>query len=57
MDVTSKTEGRAFADAAGVPLLIKYDARKRNEQTKGIISDIGQGYQVSVISCSSAVCI
>ncbi|KAK9802821.1 hypothetical protein WJX73_002029 [Symbiochloris irregularis] len=50
VDVTSKTEGRAFADAAGVPLLIKYDARKRNEQTKGIVADVGQGYQDQELS-------
>lgn len=39
VDVTSKTEGRAFADASGVPLLIKYDARNAN----AVVHDVRDG--------------
>ncbi|BDA47694.1 probable phototropin-2 [Coccomyxa sp. Obi] len=40
VDVTSKTEGRAFADATGVPLLVKYDTRLRENVAKNIVQDV-----------------
>ena len=46
VDVTSKTEGRAFADATGVPLLVKYDTRIRDGVAKGIVQDITLGIEV-----------
>lgn len=46
VDVTSKNEGRSFADAAGVPLLIKYDARLRNSKVKGIVQEVNEGVAV-----------
>ena len=46
MDVTSKTEGKAFADATGVPLLVKYDTRLRDNVAKGIVADVTEGVQV-----------
>jgi hypothetical protein len=40
VDVTSKTEGRAFADATGIPLLVKYDTRLRENVARKIVDDI-----------------
>ncbi|KAK9814220.1 hypothetical protein WJX72_002492 [[Myrmecia] bisecta] len=40
VDVTSKTEGKAFADSTGVPLLVKYDTRLRENVAKGIVEDV-----------------
>ncbi|CAK0783080.1 hypothetical protein CVIRNUC_006275 [Coccomyxa viridis] len=40
VDVTSKTEGRAFADATGVPLLVKYDTRLKENVAKNIVQDV-----------------
>ena len=48
VDVTSKTEGRAFADATGVPLLVKYDTRLRDQVAKGIVDDVTQNVEVGV---------
>lgn len=45
VDVTSKTEGKAFADATGVPLLVKYDTRIRENVAKGIVADVTEGVQ------------
>nr|AML77131.1 putative LOV domain-containing protein [Hafniomonas reticulata] len=39
VDVTSKTEGKAFADSSDVPLLVKYDARLRDDASK-IVNDV-----------------
>lgn len=47
VDVTSKTEGKAFADATGVPLLVKYDTRLRENVAKGIVGDVTEQVQVS----------
>ena len=46
VDVTSKTEGKAFADATGVPLLVKYDTRLRENVAKGIVGDVTEQVQV-----------
>lgn len=46
VDVTSKTEGRAFADATGVPLLVKYDTRLRDQVAKGIVDDVTKNVEV-----------
>ena len=46
MDVTSKTEGKAFADATGVPLLVKYDTRLRDNVAKNIVQDVTMQVQV-----------
>ena len=40
VDVTSRTEGEAFADAAGVPLLMRYDQRLRDGVAKGVVDDV-----------------
>ncbi|KAK9905733.1 hypothetical protein WJX75_005338 [Coccomyxa subellipsoidea] len=40
VDVTSKTEGKAFSDATGVPLLVKYDTRLRENVAKNIVQDV-----------------
>nr|AML77624.1 putative LOV domain-containing protein [Ignatius tetrasporus] len=40
VDVTSKTEGKAFADASGVPLLVKYDHRLKENVAKTIVDDV-----------------
>lgn len=47
VDVTSKTEGKAFADATGVPLLVKYDTRIRQGVAKDINEDVISTVQVS----------
>ena len=46
VDVTSKTEGAAFADSTGVPLLVKYDARLRENVAKGIVEEVNTSVQV-----------
>lgn len=48
MDVTSKTEGKAFADATGVPLLVKYDTRIRDTVAKGVTKDVTDGIEVEL---------
>lgn len=48
VDVTSKTEGKAFADATGVPLLVKYDTRIRQGVAKDINEDVISTVQVSL---------
>ena len=45
VDVTSKTEGTAVGDRAGVPLLVKYDTRIR-EQGKNAVNEINETVQV-----------
>ena len=50
--MTSKTEGKAFADATGVPLLVKYDTRIRDGVAKGIVDDITTNVEVSASPCS-----
>ena len=40
VDVTSKTEGKSVADNAGVPLLVKYDARLRENVAKKMVDDV-----------------
>lgn len=46
VDVTSKTEGKAFADAKGVPLLVKYDTRLRQQQARDVTEDVVEGVEV-----------
>nr|AML79622.1 putative LOV domain-containing protein [Leptosira obovata] len=45
VDVTSKTEGRAFADSTGIPLLVKYDARLRDNVAKGVVEEVNTTVQ------------
>nr|AML76342.1 putative LOV domain-containing protein [Chloromonas rosae] len=40
VDVTSKTEGKAFSDSTGIPLLVKYDARLRENVAKKIVDEV-----------------
>ncbi|KAG2444065.1 hypothetical protein HYH02_009008 [Chlamydomonas schloesseri] len=40
VDVTSKTEGKALADNSGVPLLVKYDHRLRDNVARKIVDDV-----------------
>nr|AML77182.1 putative LOV domain-containing protein [Pseudoneochloris marina] len=40
VDVTSKTEGAAYTDASGVPLLVKYDDRLRQNVAHNIVEDV-----------------
>eukprot|EP00798_Chlamydomonas_sp_ICE-L_P007878 gene7878-1088_t len=40
VDVTSKTEGKHTADSAGVPLLVRYDHRLRENVCKNIVDDV-----------------
>ncbi len=54
MDVTSKTEGKAFADATGVPLLVKYDTRLREGVAKNIVQDVTMQVQVGHLCASPA---
>uniref|UniRef100_A0A126WX34 non-specific serine/threonine protein kinase n=1 Tax=Cylindrocapsa geminella TaxID=52679 RepID=A0A126WX34_9CHLO len=45
VDVTSKTEGKAFAQNAGSGLLVKYDARLRENVAKKIVDDVTQAVE------------
>ena len=57
MDVTSKTEGKAFADATGVPLLVKYDTRLRDNVAKNIVQDVTTQVQVGHLHlCPGRLC-
>jgi hypothetical protein len=56
VDVTSKTEGKAFADATGVPLLVKYDTRIRDNVARGIVEDVTEGVQVGDTIRPSSLC-
>lgn len=47
VDVTSKTEGMSVGDKSGVPLLVKYDTRLR-ENGKHAVSEINQTVQVNL---------
>uniref|UniRef100_A0A126WY62 non-specific serine/threonine protein kinase n=2 Tax=unclassified Uronema (in: green algae) TaxID=2689038 RepID=A0A126WY62_9CHLO len=47
VDVTSKTEGKAMADSKGVPLLVKYDARLRENVAKKIVEDVTTAVQTA----------
>ncbi len=38
--MTSKTEGKALADTSGVPILVKYDTRLRENVAKKIVDDV-----------------
>ncbi len=40
VDVTSKTEGKAVTDHGGVPVLVKYDARLRENVAKKIVDEV-----------------
>ena len=40
VDVTSKTEGAAYTDSAGIPLLVKYDDRLRQNVARSIVQDV-----------------
>ena len=50
VDVTSKTEGTAIGDKAGVPLLVKYDARLR-EKGKDNVNEITDTVQARPPPC------
>lgn len=57
VDVTSRTEGTATGDAAGVPLLVKYDTRLR-EKGKDNVANITAAVQVRgfrALECPSAL--
>ncbi|KAK9865513.1 hypothetical protein WJX84_001549 [Apatococcus fuscideae] len=45
VDVTSKTEGKAFADAKGVPLLVKYDTRLRQAHARDVTEDVSEAVE------------
>ena len=47
VDVTSRTEGAAFADAAGVPLLVKYDQRLRDGVAAVAVEDVTQAVEAA----------
>nr|AML77705.1 putative LOV domain-containing protein [Desmochloris halophila] len=40
VDVTSKTEGTAYADSTGVPLLVKYNDRLKQNVAHDIVEDV-----------------
>jgi len=40
VDVTSKTEGKATTDGGGVPLLVKYDTRLRENVARNIVEEV-----------------
>nr|AML76899.1 putative LOV domain-containing protein [Ettlia oleoabundans] len=40
VDVTNKTEGRAYTDSAGVPMLVHYDDRLKETVAKPIVDDV-----------------
>uniref|UniRef100_A0A061R985 non-specific serine/threonine protein kinase n=1 Tax=Tetraselmis sp. GSL018 TaxID=582737 RepID=A0A061R985_9CHLO len=40
VDVTSRTEGKAFADGSGVPLLVKYDNRLKENVANKIVTEV-----------------
>jgi hypothetical protein len=46
VDVTSKTEGKIGKDQGGVPLLVKYDTRLRENVAKGIAQEVNSTVQV-----------
>jgi len=49
VDVTSKTEGKAVADHAGVPLLVKYDTRLRENVAKKIVQDVTSAVETAEV--------
>ena len=55
VDVTSKTEGKAFADSTGVPLLVKYDTRLRENVAKGINDNVISKVQVWCLCCICSI--
>nr|AML77908.1 putative LOV domain-containing protein [Chlamydomonas bilatus] len=56
VDVTSKTEGKATADSAGVPLLVRYDHRLRDNVARKIVDDVtGAVESVEPVPGSKAV--
>lgn len=50
VDVTSKTEGRAQADRTGVPLLVRYDHRLRDNVAKKIVDDVTGAVEEVVVA-------
>ena len=40
VDVTGRTEGKNFVDGEGVPLLVKYDGRLKENVAKNIVSEV-----------------
>ena len=54
VDVTSRTEGAAFADAAGVPLLVKYDQRLRDGVAAVAVEDVTQAVEAAEEDGSTA---
>lgn len=40
VDVTSRTEGKAYADGQGVPLLVKYDNRLKENVANKIVNEV-----------------
>lgn len=45
VDVTSKTEGQSVTDNAGVPLLVKYDARLRETMARNIVEEVNSAVE------------
>jgi PAS domain-containing protein len=46
VDVTSKTEGKAMtSDNAGIPLLVRYDHRLRENIAKNIVEDVNSAVE------------
>lgn len=45
VDVTSKTEGKAVADQGGVPILVKYDTRLKENVAKKIVQEVVTGVE------------
>jgi PAS domain S-box-containing protein len=45
VDVTGKTEGHAYADKKGVPLLVKYDARLRDNMNIDVVDEVTQAVE------------
>ena len=55
VDVTSKTEGKATTDKGGVPVLVKYDARLRENVAKKIVDEVNRRVLQRVARRSFAV--
>lgn len=47
VDVTSKTEGKAFGDTHGVPVLVKYDARLRENVAHKIVTEVNSAVETA----------
>lgn len=47
VDVTSKTEGKAFGDTHNVPVLVKYDARLRENVASKIVNEVNSAVEIA----------